>query len=202
MRIRPDKCVGISPWPDFLSSSGEDNPSQVFEIHLVHNTGVRGDHLKILKGILPPTKEGITLTVSGKLQVSVQLEGVMAPERVHLNRMVNYQLSRQEWVDLVWVSAKLLDRIPHSGEVHHCGNAGEILEQDTGGHERDFSRRFGLSVPIRQRFDIFRRDRFPILTAKQIFQQDFQGIREPCDVPSLLFKSRNPGDSVVFPTDF
>ena len=116
----------------------EDDAGQIFEIDLVADASVRRNYFEILKAFLAPAQEGVALDIALHFEVGVEGEGAGDAEFVHLHGVVNYQLGGEQGIDFFRFAAQLAHGFAHGGEVHYGGNAGEILEQDAGGHEGDF----------------------------------------------------------------
>ena len=64
--------------------------------------------------------------------------------------MIDDEIDGDEGVDLVGVCAELVDGLAHGREIHDGGDSGEILEDDTRGHEGNLggrlARRFFVVV--------------------------------------------------------
>jgi hypothetical protein len=52
--------------------------------------------------------------------------------------VIDHELGGEERIDALGIPAHFLHRFAHRGEIDDGGNAGEILQQDACGHERDF----------------------------------------------------------------
>ncbi len=170
-------------WPSCLFA--EDDAGEIFEIDLVADAGVRRNYLEILKTFLAPAQESVTLDIALHFEVGVEGEGAGDAEFVHLDGVVNHQFSGEQRIDFFWFAAELAHGFAHRGEIHYCGNAGEILKQHAGGHERDFF--FGgalgaRGIPGGQRADVFIENEAAVFVAEQVFEEDFQGKRKARDV--------------------
>src|SRR5262249_37371113 len=159
---------------EFVSARhGADHACQVFKIHLVTNTGVRRNDLKVLERRLSPAEKRVALDVALEFQFRVEAESVWAAERIHLYGVVDHQFGGKEWIDALGIAAHPLQRFSHRGEIDHCGNAGEILQQDARGHECDFFL-CRTGSPTGESLDVFGMDEAVVLKAKQILQKNPQ----------------------------
>ena len=77
------------------------------------NSGLRGHHTKILEGILPPAQKSIALAVAHVLFVRVEFHGPGGAEHIHLNRMVDHQISGDLRVNFLRVAAEIFHRLTH-----------------------------------------------------------------------------------------
>ena len=105
--------------------------------------------------------------------------GVALGEVIDLDRVVDDQLDGLERIDLSRVAAEPDDAVAHRGEVDDRRNAGEVLEQDPGRHERDLLRRLARDVPPGERLDVVGVDEPAVLPPEQVLQQDLQRVRQP-----------------------
>jgi hypothetical protein len=90
--------------------------------------------------------------------------------------MVHDQLHRLQRVDSGRIAAEIRHRVPHGGEVYHCGHPGKVLEQHARRRERDLTGRTG-QCPARQGLHIVRCDNDAVFSAKQVLQEDSQRVR-------------------------
>jgi len=100
--------------------------------------------------------------------------------------VVDHQLGRHEWVDLLRVPAKLGHRVSHRRKIDNAGDAGEVLHQDSCGAEGDLLSGLGLGVPTRDRLDVASVDGAVAFRAQQVLKQDLQRVRQTVDVEALL----------------
>ena len=99
--------------------------------------------------------------------------------------MVDHQFGGEQGIDFFRIAAQLAHGLAHGREVHHGGDAGEILQQHARGHERDFffgGARCARGIPARQRVDVFVENEPAVFVAQQIFEEDFQGKGQARDV--------------------
>ncbi len=157
---------------------------------------VRRHDFEILERLLAPAQEGVALAVALELEVGVGLEGAGSAEFIHLHGMVDHQLGGLQRIDLLRIAAQLLHGVAHRCQIHHRGHAGEVLQQDARGHERDLLVRRRFGVPLGERADIFGLHRFAIFEAQQILQQDAQGVRQARGRETLLVERVEAPDLV------
>ena len=77
-------------------------------------------------------------------------QGVGRAEAVDLHRVVDHQIDRHQRVDPLGIAAEPLHRAPHGRQIDHRRHAGEVLEDDAGGLERDLDRRLPDRLPAGQ----------------------------------------------------
>ena len=142
MRVCPEQRVGERQQPP-VDLTYFDDPCKVFEVHLMHDAGVRWNDLKILKGALAPTQEGIPLPVPLELHLGVSQHRGRSSEFVDLNGVVDHQLGRKQRIDADRVPAERMHRLAHCGEIDDRRHPGEVLEEDAARPEGDFVPRLG-----------------------------------------------------------
>ncbi len=79
---------------------------------------------------------------------------------------------------LFGIAAQAHDAVAHGREVHDARHAGEILEQDARGHERDFALGGALDVPLRQGLDVGGLDEPAVLVPEEVLQQNLERVRQ------------------------
>ena len=157
----------------------EDHAREVLEVDLVDDAGVGRHDLEVVERRLAPAQERVALLVARELELGVQLGGVQLAVVIDLDRVVDDQLDRLQRVDLPRIAAQPEDAVAHRGEVDDGRHAGEVLEEDAGGHERDLLRRLARDVPPGERPDVVGVDEPAVLAPEQVLQQDLQGVGQP-----------------------
>ena len=147
VRVGPDERVRISKALPVGVAALEHRPRQVFEVDLMHDAGVRWHDGEVLERLLAPTKELVALLVAVELQRSVLLECVRCAEDVDYHRVVDDELGRDKWVDLLGVTAECRHRFAHGREVDDTRNAGEVLHDDACRCELDLRVWLGIRLP-------------------------------------------------------
>ena len=196
VRIRAHQRVGIRV-PTVRRLQAKHHRSQIFEIHLVHDARIGRHHAKILKRGLAPAQQDVALAVALEFEQRVDPERVRAAIAIHLHRVVDHQVGRQQRIGALGVCAHGGQRVAHGGEIHHAGYARKILQQHARGHEADL---FGCGCvrAARDVFDIGGAHAAAVFLAQQIFQQDFGGKGQAPDVAdALFFKAAQPKDAVI-----
>ena len=172
MRIRAHYRIGIGLKPVAVRHRTDD-PREVFQVHLVADARVWWNDFEILKRRLPPAQERVALDVTLKLQLRIQAERVDVSKIIHLHRMVDDQLGREQRIDSLRVPAHALHGFTHGGEIDDCGYACEILQEDSRRHECDLFFR-STGPPVGKRADVLSMDEAAILAAQEILQKDAQ----------------------------
>ncbi len=72
----------------------KDNTSEVFEIDLVNDSGIRRDNAEIAESLLPPSKKRIPFLIPGKFQKGILGERTIRAECINLHGMIDYQVGR------------------------------------------------------------------------------------------------------------
>ena len=172
-----------------------DDAREVLEVHLVADARVRRDDAEVVERALPPAEERVALAVPLELALDVVLDREPRRELVHLHRVVDDELRRDERIDLRRIAALLAHRVAHRGEVDDRGHAGEVLEEHARRHERDLARRLVRGHPARDGLDLGLG-----AVAEHVLEQDPQRVREPRHVPPLLERVE-PVDLVAAASD-
>ena len=68
----------------------ENHARQVFEIYLVHDSGVGRHDRQIAEGCLAPAQKCIALFVALKFEERVHIDGVLGPELIDLNGVIDH----------------------------------------------------------------------------------------------------------------
>jgi len=144
----------------------------------VNDTRIRRHHLEVAERALPPLEKEVALLVALELQLRVDLQRVGRAERVDLNRVVDDELHRLQWVDFLRIAAKLLHCVAHRREVDDGGNAGEVLQEDARGGEGDLAHWLRRHIDRGERLDVLRTNGDTVLGAKEVLEEDLQRERE------------------------
>ncbi len=153
--------------------------SQKLEIHLVHDADCRRHHTEVVEGLLAPAEEGIPLGVAAKLEIDVLLEGLMGAEEIDLHRVVDHEIHRHQWVDLLGITAEPLHRGPHGRQVDDAGHTGEVLQHDPGWLEGNLGSGRGSGVPGRKRPNVRLGDGIAIARPQQGLENRPQAVGQP-----------------------
>ena len=120
----------------------------------MNNTGVRRNYTEVIKRLLPPAKKFVSLLIAFELDLDVAFQCIRSAEPIDLNRMVNDQIDRNQWVDFLRIATQLAHPIPHRRQVDHTGNAGEVLQYHSCRFERNLQLRRLGRIPNSQILDV------------------------------------------------
>ena len=139
VRIGADERVGErDPVGD-----GDDGP-EVLEVHLVADPRPRRHDAHALERLLRPSQQRVALAVAAVLPLDVRLVGLRRAEQVDLDRVIDHEIDVDERVHLRRVAARPRDGRTDRREVHHRWDAGEVLHEHPGRHEREVGGRHVL----------------------------------------------------------
>ena len=155
---------------------------EIFQIDLMADSGPRGHDPEIGKGALAPAQEFIALQIAFEFERDVALEGVRAAEGVDADGVVDHQVDRRQWIDLLRIAAQVLERVAHRGEIDHRGNPREVLQQDAGRAEGDLVIGAAAVEPVAECLDVLRRDRAAVLEAQHILEQHLHRKGKPGEI--------------------
>ncbi len=88
MRIGADDRIGIG-FDSAAKRHGAHYAREIFQIHLVADSGIRWDDFEIFEGGLAPAEKSVTLDIALKFEFGVETEGVGVAELVDLNGMID-----------------------------------------------------------------------------------------------------------------
>ena len=142
--------------------------------------GARRHHPQAAERRLGPAQELVALAVPLVLAGDVEGEGAGRPEAVDLDRVVDDEVRRDERVHAGRVAAEVGHRVAHRREVHDRRDAGEVLEDDPGRHERDLGLAAGARPPGGEAPARPPRATMPAAgVAEDVLEEDLQGDRAP-----------------------
>ena len=113
----------------------------------MHDPRAGGHHAEVIQGLLAPLEEGVALAVALVLLVHVVEEGVLGAEVIDLDRVVDDEVHWNLRVDLLGIRPEAGHRAAERGQVHHRGNAREVL-QDHAGELQGHVDLPGLRLPL------------------------------------------------------
>src|SRR5206468_249617 len=102
--VRADEGVRIGHGFPILVRD-EHGFSEVLEIHLMADTGARGDHTEILERVLPPSEKDVAFLIALELELRVDQKRGLAAVLVDLHRVINDEVNGLEWVDALGIAA-------------------------------------------------------------------------------------------------
>ena len=155
-----------------------DGLGEIFQVHLMADAGAGGHDREVLEGALAPLEELIALAVALIFQIHVLLEGLGVAELVDDHRMVDHEIDGDQRVDALGLAAELGHGVTHGGQIHHGGNAREVLHQHARGTEGDFllATLAAIDQPFGATLDVSLCDRAAVLEAQEILDQHLHGI--------------------------
>ena len=98
----------------------------------MHDAGAGRHHPEVVEGALGELEQLIALDIPLELQLDVELERLLGPEVVDLNRVVDDQVAGNDRVDTVGVALHSGHGVTHRRQVDHARNAGKILQAPPG----------------------------------------------------------------------
>ena len=97
---------------------------------------VSGRHdAEIAERRLAPAQQDIALAIALKFEQRVDVEGVLGAELIHLDGVIDDEIGGEQRIGARGIGAHGGEGVAHGRQVDHAGHAGEILQQDAGGHE-------------------------------------------------------------------
>ena len=103
------------------------------------DAGVGRHDAEVVERLLAPAEERVALVVALELELAFCPNACDVRELVDLHRVVDDEVGGRERVDLLGVAAQRRDRLAHRGEVDDRRDAGEVLQEDARGLERDLA---------------------------------------------------------------
>ncbi len=149
-----------------------DDGGQELDVDLVDDAGPGRHDAQVAERGLCPAQELVALAVALVFPLDVEGEGAGRPESIDLDGVVDDEVGRDQRIDLGRVTAEGGHRVAHHGQVHDRRDAGEILEQDAGRHERDLGLGCHARPPCQQRLHVRRAGRRPVGVTEQVLEQD------------------------------
>ena len=184
VRIRPDEAVRIE-----VSAIVPGDLGEVLEVDLVHDAGRRRHDAEVVEGRLTPLQELVAFLIPFELTLRVDLQRHTGVEGIDLDRVIDDEVARHEWVDLLRgsrVAGHPDDGGPHRREVHDRGYAGEVLEHDAAGGERDLGLFDFGGVVLGEGLDVAVRYDVPVVVAQHRLEEHLDRVRQRIDVAEVL----------------
>ena len=194
VRIRPDEGVRIGDAPIAVAVRRVDHDRrQVLEVDLVDDARAGRHDPQVAERGLGPTQQLVALAVPLVLTLDVEGECGGRPEHVDLDGMVDDEIGRDERVDERRVAAEVRHRITHDGEVDDRRDAGEVLEDHPGRHERDLGLRRDRGAPRREGLDVGRVDEPATGVAEHVLEEDLERHRGAVELDPAPERAQPPG---------
>src|SRR5256886_3198600 len=124
----------------------------------MHDADSRRNELESLESLLTPLKKLVTLAIALELHVQIEFQRARRTEEINLNRVIDDQIDRHEWLDDLRVASEPLHSAAHRREVDNQWNSGEVLQNNARNGEWDLLVRGRFRVPFCKRFNIFSPD--------------------------------------------
>ena len=159
---------------------------QVFQVDLVHDPRARWHDAIVLERLLGPAEQGVALPVAFVLAGDVLLEGMAGTEEVHLHRVVDDQVGRDERVDPCGIAPHGPDPVPHGGQVHDRGDSGEVLQHHPRWHEGEVRTRVD-GAPRRDGRDVVLRHMTVTCVAQHVLEENADGEGKAVELYETLF---------------
>ncbi len=162
----------------------------------MHDAHAGRHHAEVGKRALAPPQELIAFAIPLELEVDVRLQRVGAAEAIHLHRMVDDQVDRDERIDPLRITAQALHRAAHGGQIHDGRYSGEVLQHDARRRKRNLDlgqigRRPGGQMP-----HVVVANHVTVAVAGHGFEQNADGERQAGHGPhALFFQTRQAVDA-------
>ncbi len=169
--VRSHQRVGNGYRPSAVFAK-EHALGQVFQVDLMDNADRRWNRSEIVERLLCPVEQLVPFVVPFEFQFHVLLERIGPTEVVDLHRVVDNQIDRNEWIDLLRIAAETLHCAPHRRQVDHGRYAGEVLQDDAGRLERNFGWGSSLGGPCGDFLDVLFGYLESVAVSQNRFEQD------------------------------
>jgi len=123
---------------------------KVFQINLMDDSDTWWNHLEGIKSLHPPFQELVSFPVSSEFLVQIAIHGVSGSCEIHLDRVVDDQIDRNERLDDFWILIQTIDGRTHCGKINQQGDSREVLQDDTSNDKWDFGSSFCIRLPLGQ----------------------------------------------------
>jgi hypothetical protein len=144
-----------------------------------------------------PLEEFVAFAITFKFETEVEAEGIGGAGAIDLDGMVDDEVDGYQGFDDSAVFAQASDSFAHGGEVDEQGDAGEILEDDAGDDERDFSVDGFGGVPGSEGADVLFGDGNAVAVTEDGFEDETDGDREAGDFTDAGFLEGREGIDVA-----
>ena len=197
VRVGAHEGVGVreSLLADYFS---EDPFRQILEIDLVDDPGVGRNDAEVVQRLLSPAQKSVALPIAAKFEVRVNEERRLRSVFVDLHRVIDDEIDWLQRIDQSRIATESGESVAHRGEIDDRRHASEVLEQNTGGSERNFFLERPLYVPAGKHADIVGFDELAVFVSEQIFEEDLEAEGEAICVPAgELGQGIQPKDRVL-----
>ena len=177
VRIGADAGVGISFDDSVGILAGEDDRGQIFEVHLMHDSGTGRHRAEVAERFLRPAEQRVTLAIALVFEHHVQSESVLRGVGIDLHGVIDDEVAGDQGIRELRIGAQFLKSIAHGGEIDDAGDSGEVLEDDAGGAIVDVLGRGG-GVPLGDVLDVGALDGRVILITQQVLEDHADRVRK------------------------
>ena len=91
---------------------------QHFQVHLMHDAHAGRHDAEIGERALAPPQELVPFAIPLELEVDVRLQRIGAAEVIHLDRVVDHQIDRDQGIDSLRVTSEPFHGGAHGGQIH------------------------------------------------------------------------------------
>ena len=148
--------------------------SEVFEVHLVADSRTGRHHAEVAERALSPTEKSVAFLIALELAGGVYEERGFGAVLVYLDRVVDHEVGGLERVDLRGIAAERRERVAHGRQIHHGGDAGEVLQEDSRRAEGDLLLIAPGRVPLCERLDVLTLDEAAVLVPREVLEEDLE----------------------------
>ena len=92
--------------------------------------------------------------------------------------VIDDQFGRSQRVDLGLIATQITHCLAHRRQVHHAGDAGEVLHDHAGGTELNLRVGLRRGVPGCQRTDVVGGNICAVFGAQHVFQEHLEAVRQ------------------------
>ena len=154
----------------------------------------RRDEPEVGKRSAAPAQEFVPFAVPLKFPSLIQTQRFRRSKHIHLDRMVNDEVTRDHRVDLLRIPPFAAQTGPEGRQIHQGRDPGKILQHHPGRFEWNLLSGARLGIPQSQAPDVPLRYLGPVEISQERFQKDFDGKRELVDLSDpLLLQSSQAG---------
>ena len=134
------------------------------------------------KGLLPPAQEGVALAIAFVLDRNVLLQRVSAAKDVHLHRVIDDEIHRDQRIDLGWIPAQARHSGAHRSQIDDRWHTREILQNHARWHERQLDRGRLGRLPSCQAAHVVLADAFAVGMPQERLEQDSNRVRQSLQI--------------------
>ena len=149
-----------------------------------------GTTRKVVEGLAAPFQEFIALAIALELALGVVEQSEAGAEVVHLHRMVDDQIDRDQGIDLGGVAAHAGHGVAQRRQIDDRRDAGEILHDDARRLEWHLFALGLARLPIGQGDDVILGDLEAVALSQRRLEQHFDRVGQARDVGDAALLQR------------